>query len=90
LFLFILIPATGAWAALSNTLFPSADLLQGLADDLSSSGPWILKLRIIHPLMASAFCIYWAYFFWNQSESSENKETKKSSLFLAGFFVVES
>lgn len=88
LVLFILIPATGAWAALSNTLFPSADLLQGLADDLSSDSPWILKLRVIHPLIASGFCIYWAYFFWNQSEEAENKDLKKSSLYLASFFVV--
>lgn len=88
LFLFILIPATGAWAALSNTLFPSTDLLQGLADDLSSDSPWILKLRIIHPLLAAGFCLYWAYYFWNKSEDTHDTHLKKSSLYLAGFFVV--
>lgn len=87
LVLFIMIPATGAWAALSNTLFPSVDLLKGLADDFNSHGPWILKLRIIHPLIASAFCIYWASFFWEKSEQSQNEKMKKSSLFLSVFFI---
>jgi len=87
LFLFIFIPATGAWAALSNTLFPSTDLLQGLADDFSSDSPWILKLRILHPLLATGFCIYWSYFFWNQSEETQDPKVKKSSQYLAAFFV---
>ena len=88
LFVFILIPATGAWAALSNTLFPSTDLIQGLTDDLSSDSPWILKLRLFHPVLAASLCIYWSYFFWNKSEDTESLEVKKSSQFLAGFFVV--
>lgn len=88
LLVFILIPATGAWAALSNTLFPSTDLIQGLTDDLSPNSPWILKLRFFHPTIAASLCIYWSYFFWNKSEDTEDLEAKKSSQFLAVFFVV--
>ncbi|MFN9068553.1 MAG: COX15/CtaA family protein, partial [Bdellovibrionales bacterium] len=47
LLIFMIIPATGAWAALSNTLFPSQHLLQGLAEDFASDSPWILRLRIL-------------------------------------------
>lgn len=64
LVVFMLIPATGAWAALSNTLFPSEHLLAGLADDFDPESPWILKLRILHPILASVFALFWAYYFW--------------------------
>jgi cytochrome c oxidase assembly protein subunit 15 len=64
LFIFMIIPATGAWAALSNTLFPTQHLLQGLAEDFSSESPWILRLRILHPLLASALALFFTYYFW--------------------------
>src|SRR5690606_23987294 len=47
---FILIPATGAWAALANTLFPSLSLTDGLMKDFDFTSPWILRLRIVHPI----------------------------------------
>jgi cytochrome c oxidase assembly protein subunit 15 len=43
---------TGAWAALSSTLYPSESLLGGLLSDFSSDSPWILRLRILHPVLA--------------------------------------
>ncbi len=86
--LFILIPATGAWAALSNTLFPSEGILQGLAADFNSASPWILKLRIVHPILASSFAIYWSYYFYNLSVESTDQGLKNSSRNLSVFLVV--
>ena len=43
---------TGAVAALADTLFPSASLAQGLSRDFSSTSGYLLRLRIIHPILA--------------------------------------
>ena len=52
-FLLVLaISVTGAWAALSTTLFPVTDLAAGLQADFASSSHYLVRLRIIHPLIA--------------------------------------
>ena len=43
---------TGTVAALADTLFPSASLAQGLNRDFSSTSGYLLRLRIIHPILA--------------------------------------
>lgn len=50
--LFFLIACAGSWAALSNTLHPSESLHSGILQDFSSSAPWIVRLRVIHPIIA--------------------------------------
>ena len=60
LFLIILIAITGAWAALSTTLFPSSSLFEGLSKDISPTSHIVLRLRIFHPILATiaAFVCY--------------------------------
>jgi heme A synthase len=53
--------ATGAVAALGDTLFPAASLRQGLAQDLSPTSHLLLRLRAIHPLFALALGVYLLY-----------------------------
>lgn len=50
--LFGVIAVTGAWAALSTTLFPTQDLWEGLVKDFSPESHHLLRLRIMHPLSA--------------------------------------
>ena len=45
----IAVGVTGSLAALGDTLFPAATLAQALAQDLSQSSPWVLRLRWMHP-----------------------------------------
>jgi cytochrome c oxidase assembly protein subunit 15 len=52
------IGATGAVAALGDTLFPAASLRQGLAQDLSPASHLLLRLRTLHPLFAIALGAY--------------------------------
>ena len=61
-FIFILIPVSGAIAALSATLFPTTSLWQGIINDFSNSSHPFLRLRIIHPLIASTLGI--AFITW--------------------------
>lgn len=49
---FLLIGITGSIAALSNMIFPSASLAEGIAKDLSPTSHTLLKLRALHPIVA--------------------------------------
>lgn len=53
LLLFLAVSVSGAIAALSVTLFPSVSLLQGIIDDFSHDSHIFVKLRIVHPFLAS-------------------------------------
>jgi cytochrome c oxidase assembly protein subunit 15 len=53
--------ATGAVAALGDTLFPASSLAAGLAADLAPASHLLLRLRAFHPLLALAVG---AYLLW--------------------------
>lgn len=44
--------ASGAITALGDTLFPAETLVKGLADDLAYGAHWLIRLRVIHPILA--------------------------------------
>jgi heme A synthase len=48
----LLVGTTGAVTALGDTLFPSATVASGLAQDVSRSAHWFVRLRALHPLLA--------------------------------------
>lgn len=61
---FLLLAISGAIAALSTTLFPSISLFQGILNDFSSDSHIFVRLRIIHPLLASIIAtsfMIWLY-----------------------------
>ncbi len=84
---FILIPATGAWAALANTLFPSLTLADGLMKDFDLSAPWVLRLRIVHPFLALLLGMGMVWFFYQKSESYSDPTVKKWALRVCGVLV---
>jgi cytochrome c oxidase assembly protein subunit 15 len=48
----IFVAISGAIAALGDTLYPARSLTEGLASDLSASSQILIRLRIIHPMLA--------------------------------------
>jgi cytochrome c oxidase assembly protein subunit 15 len=60
----LLIAMTGAWAALSSTLFPSESLSESFAKEFAPDSPLLMKLRSLHPALAIiigiSICI-WLY-----------------------------
>jgi heme A synthase len=56
-FALMLVGASGAVAALGDTLYPARSLLGGLADDLSPTAHVLVRLRLAHPLLALAGAI---------------------------------
>jgi heme a synthase len=47
-----LLGITGAIAALGDTLFPASSLAEGFQQDLSETAHVLLRLRVLHPLLA--------------------------------------
>jgi cytochrome c oxidase assembly protein subunit 15 len=54
--------ASGAVAALGDTLYPATSLGEGLRQDLSGEGGLLLRLRLLHPPLAvlAALAVAWA------------------------------
>ncbi len=75
----IVIGITGAWASLSNTLFPTQDLLLGLQQDLSSDSHFLLRLRGLHPILATLGAGGLALFFWLKTQSTESIQVRQKS-----------
>jgi cytochrome c oxidase assembly protein subunit 15 len=53
--------ATGAIAALADTLFPSPSLFAGFASDFAANSPLLVRMRWIHPAAAVVgfCCVIW-------------------------------
>ncbi|MDR3577381.1 MAG: COX15/CtaA family protein [Anaerolineaceae bacterium] len=54
----ILIGSTGAVTALGDTLFPSQSFSQGMLQDFSPAANFLIRLRIIHPILAVTIGFY--------------------------------
>ncbi len=57
----IVMGATGALAALADTLFPSASLREALAADFAASSPLLERMRWMHPaaVVVGSCCVLW-------------------------------
>lgn len=57
--------ATGAIAALGNSIFPETNLVEGLRRDFDDTAHILIRLRVIHPILAvgSALYLVWSIKF---------------------------
>ncbi|MGD9589145.1 MAG: heme A synthase [Pyrinomonadaceae bacterium] len=71
--LLFLVGVSGSIAALSNMIFPSGTIADGIAKDFSPTSHLLLRLRPLHPIIAFAsgvFFIFWAGWLKNKFELS--------------------
>jgi heme A synthase len=54
----LVLGASGAVTALGDTLFPAGSLAEGLQQDLSPTAHFLVRLRLLHPLIAIITGIY--------------------------------
>ena len=54
----VFVSITGTVTALGDTLFPASSLHAGMQQDFSSSSSLLLRLRMVHPLIALAGAVY--------------------------------
>jgi len=57
----VVMGATGALAALADTLFPSVSLTAALSEDFASHAPLLVRMRWLHPAAAvlGSCCVLW-------------------------------
>jgi len=53
-----LIAVSGAVAALGDTLFPASSVAEGLRQDLSPAAHFLIRLRVLHPVLAVGIGLY--------------------------------
>jgi len=53
--IFFLIAFFGSLSSLASSLFPSSSLWEGWTLDFASDSPWLVRLRLLHPLLALTF-----------------------------------
>ncbi len=68
----VIIGVTGAWASLSNSLFPADNLLEAFMADFSSQSHFLVRLRGLHPLLALLGGGSLALFFWIKAQTAES------------------
>jgi len=54
----LLVASAGAVAALGNTLFPPRSLAEGLQQDFSATSHFLLRLRVLHPILGVGFGLF--------------------------------
>ncbi len=54
----LVLGVSGALTALGDTLFPASTLQQGIAQDFSPTAHFLIRLRLLHPMLAVSVGIY--------------------------------
>lgn len=54
----LVVGVAGAITALGDTLFPVASLAQGVREDFSATAHFLIRLRVVHPLLAIGLGLY--------------------------------
>ncbi len=78
----IAVGVTGSLAALGDTLFPAATIAQAIAQDLSQSSPWILRLRWLHPAASVLAGVFILGIIWVSGARQDGGNRKLSNLVL--------
>jgi len=78
---------SGAIAALGDTLFPSTTFIAGLSADLDPAANVLLKLRVLHPMLA-ALAAAWLVFFGVTTPRGPSTGLSRTMLTLLGAQVL--
>ncbi len=84
-----LIGMTGAITALGDTLFPAKTLAQGLAQDTEAGVSFLIRLRVIHPLIGIVVGTYTFYLIGYLRKQFEDKAVRRLSLILGGVILLQ-
>ena len=72
--------ATGALNALADSLYPAESFLSGVADEFSGDAPWLLQVRIFHPIIAIAVGFGVAYVVMRLAETACDRTRRLGSV----------
>src|SRR6266851_4454971 len=77
---------TGAVAALADTLYPATSLPSSLAQDFSSRTPALLRVRLIHPAVATVAACYVLWVIW-RSSTGRNRFSRSAIALITLLFM---
>jgi cytochrome c oxidase assembly protein subunit 15 len=77
---------TGAVAALADTLYPATSLPSSLAQDFSSRTPVLLRVRLIHPAVATVAACYVLWVIW-RSSTGRNRFSRSAIALITLLFM---
>ncbi len=81
---------SGAITALGDTLFPAASLLEGMRQDFSPTAHFLLRLRVIHPLIAGLSGAYLFFLVVGQTLQRKPSGTERTlARLLLGLFFLQ-
>jgi cytochrome c oxidase assembly protein subunit 15 len=78
----VLVSVTGAIAALGDTLFPATSLAEGMRQDASTTASFLVRLRIVHPVLAVLAAVYFAWVAISVLRSRPQGELARIALFV--------
>jgi cytochrome c oxidase assembly protein subunit 15 len=85
----LVVSVTGAMAALGDTLFPSTSLAAGLQSDFSTTAHFLLRLRIVHPILAVAAGVFFALTALSVIRRSTSTQAKTAAWAVALLVVLQ-
>ncbi len=80
---------SGAIAALGDTLFPATSVMEGLRQDFSPTAHFLLRIRPLHPLIASSVGLYLLLIAGLISYLRPGEDTRRYGRCLAALFLIE-
>jgi heme A synthase len=78
----LLIGAMGALNALSDTLYPVDSFFSGVQQELSADAPWLVQLRVLHPIVAVAIGFGVAYLVMRLSATATERARRISAVII--------
>src|SRR6266704_5833879 len=85
-FFTIVTGVTGAVAALADTLYPATSLPSSLAQDFSSHTPALLRVRLLHPAVATMAACYVLWIIW-RSSTGRNRFSRSAIALVTLVFI---
>lgn len=81
---------SGSMAALTNMLFPSASIAEGIAKDFAANSHILLRLRILHPLLSVFTAVFLVFLAaWLRKNADDNNEVSRWATVLSALIVVQ-
>lgn len=80
---------TGAIAALGDTLYPAQSILGGLAQDLSPTAHFLVRLRIAHPIAAVAGALVVAFLSGRVIQADTDPVTRRAAWVVPGLALAQ-
>jgi heme A synthase len=85
----IFVGMAGAITALGDTIFPSASLAQGIAEDFASGAHFLVRLRVYHPFIAIIVGVFLIYIAIRIIGKTENPDANRLATILIGLVALQ-